>query len=326
MVRWSSRWSEFTKQDYNQFLSYLQSLRDVPAEGFSLQEELNSLVEMAMVWRRRGYSLIPCQPDSKRILRSFGLFQKRVEDSKDVNFWFRDRNCNLAVICPEKAIILDFDRIEVYNEFTALSPDLAKSYTEFTPRGGRHVFLNSTSIIKPGMAFVSGIEVKRFCLVFPSRVSGSPYGISNPAPILSEDVLKGISRFLIDHGENNAASPKKVASSFHKISQVEKNDKIGILEELKKNWPILDYLQFFEPNLVLRGNGRFLSGLCPWHDDRHPSLWVDTDLDQWGCHACKKFGDVVNWHALRLHTSNIGTAVHDLAEYKIRFSATEGER
>ena len=284
-----------------------------------MKYEIDSLVEMAMIWRRRGYSLIPCQPNTKRILRSYGIFQKRVEVSEDINFWFRDRNCNLAVICPNNAFILDFDKIELYNEFCALSPDLAESYTEFTPRGGRHVFLESNSSINPGMSFIPGIEVKRFCLVFPSIVGGRSYGISNPGVILRLDIQKGISRFLIHPEENSISSQVKDINKLPKVKTLGKNDRIGILTQLKEKWLILDYLKYFEPNLVLKGNGRFLSGLCPWHDDHHPSLWIDTELNQWGCHACGKFGDIINWHALRMNTLEMGVAVRDLAKYEISF-------
>ena len=287
-------------------------------------EEVNSLVEMVMVWRRRGYSLIPCQPSTKQIVKGFGLYQKRVENDQDIKYWFQDRNCNLAVACPENSIILDFDRIELYNEFWVQSPELAESYTEYTPRGGRHVFLESTSHINTSLIFIPGIEIKKFCLVYPSRVNGQSYGISNPGCILRGDVLKSISRFLVNPGENTG--PRQVQASLRPpgVIQGVNNHKRGILTRVKENWSILDYLQFFEPNLILRGKGRFLSGLCPWHNDRHPSLWIDTELNQWGCHACKKFGDIINWHSLRLNTLDMGRAARDLARYEISFALKRG--
>lgn len=38
-------------------------------------------------------------------------------------------------------------------------------------------------------------------------------------------------------------------------------------------------------------------GLCPFHDDHHPSLSVCvTGRGQWQCHACGTHGDLVAFH------------------------------
>ncbi|MEA3052152.1 MAG: primase [Sphingomonadales bacterium] len=45
----------------------------------------------------------------------------------------------------------------------------------------------------------------------------------------------------------------------------------------------------------LRPSGRSLSGRCPFHDDRKPSLVVTDDIGLYYCHGCHATGDVIDF-------------------------------
>lgn len=45
----------------------------------------------------------------------------------------------------------------------------------------------------------------------------------------------------------------------------------------------------------LRRAGRELVGLCPFHDDRHPSFSVNPDKGVFHCFGCGASGDVINF-------------------------------
>jgi DNA primase len=45
----------------------------------------------------------------------------------------------------------------------------------------------------------------------------------------------------------------------------------------------------------LRPAGPTFKGLCPFHDDKHPSFDVDPRRQRYRCWACNKFGDVINF-------------------------------
>jgi DNA primase len=45
----------------------------------------------------------------------------------------------------------------------------------------------------------------------------------------------------------------------------------------------------------LRPAGKELVGLCPFHDDRHPSFSVNPDKEKWHCFGCQAGGDVVTF-------------------------------
>ena len=63
-----------------------------------------------------------------------------------------------------------------------------------------------------------------------------------------------------------------------------------IIQQLKAHADIASVIENFVP-LKRSGNGRFL-GVCPFHDDRSPSMNVNPSLGIYKCFACGAGGDV----------------------------------
>lgn len=70
--------------------------------------------------------------------------------------------------------------------------------------------------------------------------------------------------------------------------------------------------------VTLTGHGSNLLGLCPFHDDREPSLVIDPQKNLWNClGACKAGGDNIQWvmkregvgfqHAVEILRALVGT-------------------
>lgn len=275
----------------------------------------------AHIWLSRGFSLLPCQPGTKRLVRGFGPNLATITKGEEIDFWFRSRGANLAIVTGDNARVLDFDAIELYSRFTANWPDLARSYTEATPRGGRHTFFR----LEPGdnlqIPFLEhGIEIKRICLVHPSAIGEQKYEILEPGPILTisrETLNKVLKPFFVGGDEvQPSPTPRPLgtpgAISDHKSSS---SGNYGILGKAKAAWPILPFLTFFAPQVRLTGGDRWRSGRCPWHEDHNPSLWVDVVRNTWGCHSCGAHGDVVNWRARQMGTDDQLKAAINLVEY-----------
>src|SRR6478672_2081559 len=70
------------------------------------------------------------------------------------------------------------------------------------------------------------------------------------------------------------------------------------LDDLKKQIPLLGYLQAHDwrPARPL-SRGRWM-GLCPLHDDRQPSFLVDPDKNLFYCYGCGRGGDVIRFAEL----------------------------
>ena len=71
-----------------------------------------------------------------------------------------------------------------------------------------------------------------------------------------------------------------------------------VLDELKQQIPLLDYLQAhdWQPSRALSGS-RWM-GLCPLHDDHEPSFLVDPSKSLFYCYGCGRGGDVIRFAEL----------------------------
>ncbi len=47
--------------------------------------------------------------------------------------------------------------------------------------------------------------------------------------------------------------------------------------------------------IKLKKNGKGYFGLCPFHNDKNPSLSVTPSKNQWHCFGCDKGGDVIRF-------------------------------
>ena len=67
------------------------------------------------------------------------------------------------------------------------------------------------------------------------------------------------------------------------------------LDELKRQIPLLDYLQAHQWRPARRlSRGRWM-GLCPLHRDHHPSFLVDPNKGLFYCYGCGRGGDVIRF-------------------------------
>ena len=87
-----------------------------------------------------------------------------------------------------------------------------------------------------------------------------------------------------------------------------------IIDELKQQIPLLDYLQAhdWQPARSIRG-GR-LMGLCPLHTDHKPSFLVDPGQNLFYCYGCALGGDVIRFAEL-YHQVKFTQAVALLREW-----------
>ena len=68
-----------------------------------------------------------------------------------------------------------------------------------------------------------------------------------------------------------------------------------VLDELKQQIPLLDYLQAQDWQPVRPLSGRRWMGLCPLHADRKPSFLVNPGKNLFYCYGCGRGGDVIRF-------------------------------
>jgi DNA primase len=69
-------------------------------------------------------------------------------------------------------------------------------------------------------------------------------------------------------------------------------DRVAQVQQVKAANDIVDVVSTY---ISLRPAGPTFKGLCPFHDDRRPSLDVDPRRQRYRCWACGKFGDVLSF-------------------------------
>jgi hypothetical protein len=283
-----------------------------PADAFAV----------AAVWLSRGWKVLPAQPGTKRLVRGFGPMANVIELPEEAYSWFFQRKANLVVVCPPGALVLDFDKIGNFESFSAGSPDLVKSYSETTPRGV-HIFLTlaaGQALEVPGL---EGVEIKKFCLAYPSRLPAGNYEVLQSGPILTvsaESVIKALKPFFAQGDEYPpmASKSRKITPRASQVDNSGLRQNRGIIAKAKVAWPILDYMRFFQPGVILTGMREWRSALCPFHHDTHASFRINIVTNTFRCFGCEVHGDVVNLHALFLGVSDQGEAAKDLARYNVQ--------
>lgn len=270
----------------------------------------------AETWLLRSWGIVPIQPNSKELVGGFGPHLARLS-ADQVEEWFRFRKCNLAVIAPQNGVILDFDLPELYERFCHDSPAASRSYSERSPAGGAHVFIETAeSVIPSNYTPADGLELKRLVVVYPSVVAGRPYQVigGKIERVDLQEALRGFATV-------KPTPPLQSARPVPVGSQIGGNS--GVFSRAKAAWPIERFMMFFAPKVKLSGKGdRWRVGVCPWHPDHNPSLWIDIVHNTWGCHACPAGGNVIDWWAMTKGITPL-EAAKDLVDYagSVRFEA-----
>ena len=70
------------------------------------------------------------------------------------------------------------------------------------------------------------------------------------------------------------------------------DDRASVVKQVKEANDIVDVIGTY---VTLRPVGRKFKGLCPFHEDTHPSFDVDPDRQRYKCWACGKYGDVLSF-------------------------------
>lgn len=75
----------------------------------------------------------------------------------------------------------------------------------------------------------------------------------------------------------------------------------------------IDIVSLVERYIPLRRQGRGFVGLCPWHDDHHPSLQVNPERQCFRCFVCDIGGDIFSF-IMRIENVDFPQALAMLAE------------
>lgn len=85
---------------------------------------------------------------------------------------------------------------------------------------------------------------------------------------------------------------------------------MGVIDEVKQKTDIAEVVRTY---VALRKAGRNLSGLCPFHGEKHPSFFIYPEQQSWHCFGCNSGGDVFSF-VMKKENLGFGEALRLLAE------------
>jgi len=83
-----------------------------------------------------------------------------------------------------------------------------------------------------------------------------------------------------------------------------------LVNQVKSRVNLLDLVQ---QHVRLRKQGREFTGLCPFHQEKTPSFWVNEQMQSWYCFGCQRGGDVIRFQEL-IEKTDFKGALDSLAE------------
>lgn len=264
--------------------------------------------DRARWWLEQGVAVVPLKPGSKELQPGYGSHAAHITDTAFAGKWFLRTDANLGVVLGGGSglAVADWDDEASYESWRQSAGAQIVTLTERTPRG-YHAFFYGSHL--PSCT-AAGCEFKTTgaCTAAPS-VSGTGvvYQIVHDSPIVSltQDLCVALFPFL--SGDRLVVEPPESPTSAPRRATTPSESRLGVIARIKQARTIVDEMRAM--GVELRPGGQtVLVGLCPFHDDHTPSLWVNPATGVWGCNQprCPAVGfhDVINLRALARSISN----------------------
>jgi hypothetical protein len=151
------------------------------------QESDGGILEAALDYRERGWSVVPVVPRAKRPLIRWQPFQEKIASEEDIRAWYRrtpEANVSIVTGALSGLVVLDVDpRHGGAESLTALTKDhgaLPRTMESKTGGGGRHLyFRHPGGELRNRAGLAAGLDVRGDggVIVAPPSIhpSGKPY-------------------------------------------------------------------------------------------------------------------------------------------------------
>ena len=268
------------------------------------------LISLAYDWYQRGYTPIPLYHASKHpaiLWKAWAL--ARPDWNTVVREFATPFYRNLGLLVGGGLVVLDFDTPLPYVRWKRATG--LDSYIVRTGRGYHvYVLLDEPPTTTLSMA---GGEVKASGYVV-APPSTHPNGVIY-TPLANGWTQPRRCKNLHALGVLLALQTKTERTTVPVKSSEQSSEPGSLIERIKQAYPLTSLLSRYTQ---LRPSGDdFLLGVCPFHNDTNPSLWVNARLQICGCFApdCPAHThplDVINAYGLLTGIRN-GEAIVDLA-------------
>lgn len=287
---------------------------------------MNTL-QQAQFWQKLGIATIPIRYKDKRPkLKSWQEFQTRLPTDTELSRWFSGPFHNLGIVVGwRNLVVIDFDNDTEYAKWQlwiARRPvyRFVRQTLQVKTARGVHVYFITAQPAQN--AKMHSIDVKAaggYVLAPPSvHPSGAEYKvISGNLPVFIEalsDVLPA--ELLVLHTQWSKRQMYYVSfSSLIPLTETDDPWEIAdcgrveidrsTIVQIKYRYRIEDFF-----TRLIHTRDYWAMTNCPFHDDKSPSMWVNTEMQICGCFAgcTRKPYDVIDLYA-RLHNLSVRDAI-----------------
>jgi hypothetical protein len=291
-------------------------------------------LETARYWRSLGISTIPIQyrdkrPDSAK-LKGAGWepYMTRLPSDTELQVWFGGGLVNIGLVVGMQGLtVIDFDDAGEYSRWLMWATNYAgftryiaeTTFTVTTARGA-HVYVRLPYTERN--RHMPGIDIKAsrgYVLTPPSiHPSGKEYSVLHDSfPALVEALSDVLPPDLLTANVDLPAGvhlPVTLTPATDPWSVAARgfDPSMDLVHTIRNEIPIIS---LFPGAIRSSGDGRWMMAVCPFHDDRDPSMWIDTTRGICGCYAgcTPKPLDVINLYG-RLHGLSNREAIFALAQ------------
>lgn len=257
-----------------------------------------------------GIAVIPIWYRRKNpALKSWVEFQTRLPLLSELLEWFKTTR-NIAVITGWNDLtVIDFDNSSLFEFWQRVSG--LKTYMVETARG-MHVYFYINQVVE--FKQLPGIDIKSsggYVLAPPSvHPDGSIYRVFCDQPIRRVNSIRDVLPGTWLPAERQAPV---VEQAVYDPWEAASNPAVGGNGSVDKIQEGMRIESMF-PDKIQTGDNWYMTQ-CPFHDDTHPSFWIDTEHQICGCFAgcTPKPLDVINFYA-RLNGLDNTTAIFELAK------------
>jgi hypothetical protein len=249
----------------------------------------------------QGVSVFPVYFRGKKpVVKHWEPYKDKLPSDNDLRAWFPSNLRNYAVVLGwQNLAVLDFDEMQAWYDWNLWAIDncrlLDNAYTVKTSRG-MHLYF---SLLEPRDNLkLPGIDFKTHGYVIgpgSTHPTGHIYEALSPwyLPIVErlEDILPAeLLEQAVSMRENYTPiapvkdcekAPGVADDIWAEAEQAELfTGSLSIVDTIKARWKVENFFPGVKPD------GKWLHVLCPFHDDKEPSAWVNLEKQLFGCHSC----------------------------------------
>lgn len=298
-----------------------------------------SKLQQALQFLAMGIGIIPLyhrnkKPETGLIGGTWEQYSVSLSSVAEVSSWLMGDWRNYGVVAGwNNLVVIDFDNIEFFNVWKLWADDheyvkyvIDNSFKVTTSRG-IHVYVttmepvaNEKRICKSGGI---DIQAQRKFVVGPGSIHPSGHVYQALGDMVFPVVFDGIESILpldlfprvaheIESGSMPAVEIPQSNTEYDAFASASfAGGEVDLITKVKS---MVRIENLFQDVHKTSNDGRWFAARCPFHNDSHPSLWIDARRQICGCQVCNmKPMDAINLFS-RMHNIPESIAVTQLAQ------------